>query len=62
MRLHYAFGLVTMLLLLGETSTACPDHIQTSNQIAFRSSVQRLYSYQPPRAGVPGRREGAGTR
>jgi|GEM_PF-7043663 len=62
MRLHNAFGLVTMFLLAGEMSIAYPDRVQAGHQIGFKPSVHRIHSYQPPRTGVPGRREGAGTR
>ncbi len=59
MKIHH-FGFAVVLLLVGVIVVMHPTHVQASSQIALQAFS--THDYQPPRAGLPGRREGAGTR
>ena len=62
MKLYYPLGLIALLLLTSKLSIAQPQPTQASSQIKLHPSVTYVPAYYPPRRGLPGRREGAGTR
>jgi hypothetical protein len=59
-------GLICVLVVLANVSCAVPVENQFPGAAQFKAAstaiAQAMQSYHSPRYGIPGRREGAGTR